>query len=575
VKIYSQRGVEAFRSYPITYSPNRQEVRVLRARITKPDGSVVESYGDSDRNINEPWSGMYYDARARMLSFPALAAGDLLELQYRIEDTAQDNLLSDYWGDVDYVQGTAPKLRYQYFVEMPSSRPLYWNSERVGAGVPLKTEQLPNGRTLYRWSANDVSKVVPEPSMPGWAEVVSTLHVSTYKTWEQVGQYYWGLVRDQLTPNEDLRRTVEKTLEGVDRKDDLAVVRAIYNFVVTNTRYVALEFGIHGYKPYRVDRVLSRRFGDCKDKASLIHAMLKVAGVDSRLVLLRMRHLGAIGQQPASLAAFNHAIAYVPKYDLFLDGTAEFHGAKELPSSDRLADVLIVEPDKASRFLTTPEAKPEDNLTELEMQVALQPDGSATAVGKSKVSGQSAPEYRRTYQAANTRKATFEQGWATTFPGLTVKDVNLKALESLDQDVQMDFSLGIPRYSEAAPGALRFHPFGSGRSYTQGYAPLTERRFDLVMRSPWVNRFKFRYTLPKGFAVAELPKDVKDETPFGRLLIRCAPENETLLCTGEMALTTARVKAQDYAQFRAFLGRVDQAFSRKISVSDRRQTDAR
>jgi transglutaminase-like putative cysteine protease len=43
----------------------------------------------------------------------------------------------------------------------------------------------------------------------------------------------------------------------------------MYGFVVTNTRYVALEFGIHGYKPYRVDRVLARRFGDCKDKASL------------------------------------------------------------------------------------------------------------------------------------------------------------------------------------------------------------------------------------------------------------------------------------------------------------------
>ncbi len=96
--------------------------------------------------------------------------------------------------------------------------------------------------------------------------------------------------------------------------------------MVSNTRYVALEFGIHGYKPYRVDRVLARRFGDCKDKASLIHTMLKVAGVDSRMVLLRMRTLGSLVEEPASLAAFNHAIVYIPKYEMFLDGTAEFHG---------------------------------------------------------------------------------------------------------------------------------------------------------------------------------------------------------------------------------------------------------
>ena len=85
--------------------------------------------------------------------------------------------------------------------------------------------------------------------------------------------------------------------------------------------------------------------------------MLKVAGVDSRLVLLRMRNLGALGEEPASLAAFNHAIVVRAPLDLFLDGTAEFHGAHELPSADRVANVLVVEPDGGSRFLITPEAK--------------------------------------------------------------------------------------------------------------------------------------------------------------------------------------------------------------------------
>ena len=144
-----------------------------------------------------------------------------------------------------------------------------------------------------------------------------------------MGRYYWGLVRDQLTPNEELRRTVDTVLQGVDRKDEQAVVRALYNFVVTNTRYVALEFGIHGYKPYRVDRVLARRFGDCKDKASLIHAMLKVAGVDSRLVLLRMRDLGAHRRgagEPRRLQPRHRLRA--ASFDLYLDGTAEFHGAQ-------------------------------------------------------------------------------------------------------------------------------------------------------------------------------------------------------------------------------------------------------
>ena len=86
VKVYTRRGVDAFRNFPITYSPSREEVRILRARITKPDGSLVESFGDTNRSLNEPWSGMYYDAQAKVLSFPGLSPGDVLELQYRVEE---------------------------------------------------------------------------------------------------------------------------------------------------------------------------------------------------------------------------------------------------------------------------------------------------------------------------------------------------------------------------------------------------------------------------------------------------------------------------------------------------------
>ncbi|HEX4622248.1 MAG TPA: DUF3857 domain-containing protein, partial [Myxococcaceae bacterium] len=223
VKVFTQRGVEGFRKFRIDYAPSRQEVRILRARVIKPDGSIVESYGDDDVNINEPWTGMYYDAKAKILSFPSLGTGDVLEVQYRLEDSAQDNLLSDYWGDVAYFHATIPKVRFQYVADMPSARTLYWNKGHLPAGTAESVEPQKDGRTLYRFLAKDLAKVVVEPDMPGQAEVLVPLHVSTYRTWEQVGQYYWGLVADQLTPNDELKRTVDKALQGVDKKDDLAV----------------------------------------------------------------------------------------------------------------------------------------------------------------------------------------------------------------------------------------------------------------------------------------------------------------------------------------------------------------
>jgi tetratricopeptide (TPR) repeat protein len=566
VKVFNQRGVEDFRTQPVAYSPDRQEVKVLRARVIKPDGSVVDSYSDTERNINEPWTGMYYDARAKMLNFPALAPGDVLELQYRIEDTAQDNLLSDYFGEVENIQGIYPKLRFQYLVDMPKERPLYSNSARV-PGLAARQEELEGGRTLYHWTAKHVPKVVPEPGMPGWAEIAPPLHVSTYKSWEQVSRYWWGLVRDQLTPNDELRQTVERVLQNVDRSDDKAVIRAVYNFVVANTRYVALEFGIHGYKPYKVNQILARRFGDCKDKASLIHAMLKIAGVDSRLVLLRMRNLGYLGEEPASLAAFNHAIVYIPKYDWFMDGTAEFYGPRELPSADRRATVLIVEPDGTSTFRITPEAKGEENLTRLTMEVTLKADGSAEVKGDSTVAGQQASEYRRAYRTVATRKSTFERAWAQSFPGLTVNEVKLNDTTVLDNDVDLDFQMTIPRYSEVLPGGvLRFLPFGTGRTYQQAYATLVERRFDLVMQGPWMNKFTLIYTLPSGYTVAEVPPPLQEKHSWGHVSLTYRMEGGKLIADGEVLMSSPRIKADDYTAFRTFLGRVDQSFGRKVVI---------
>lgn len=576
VKVVTERGVEAFRQLPMTYSPARQEVRVLKARITKPDGSVVDSFGDQDRSLNEPWTGMYYDARARVLSFPSLEPGDVLEVQWRLEDTSLENLLSDYWGDVDPVQSTFPKRHYLYVVDMPKTRPLYWNGSSLPSWVKAEVSQLEGDRLVYRFHADDVTKVVPEPQMPGWAEVASPLHLSTYKSWQDVGRYWWGLVRDQLTPNDELRKTVDQVLKGIDRRDEAKVVAAIYGFVVTNTRYVALEFGIHGYKPYRVDRVLARRFGDCKDKASLIVAMLKIAGVDSRLVLLRMRNLGTLNAEPASLAAFNHAIAYVPSQKLYLDGTAEFHGSREMPGADRVANVLMVEPDGKSQFLTTPEASPEDNVTTSTIEVTLKPDGSASAKGALVSRGLAAPDLRRDYQTPATRQSVFEQKWAQSFPGLTASEVSLSDPKLLEQPATLRFGMSMPRFAEASTSALRFYPFGGSRAFTQVLAPLTERKWDVVFPSVWVDRQSWTYSLPAGWAMAEAPADSVEQSVFGSLRIRVKKlEANKVSVEGEMIMSQARVTAAQYPAFRAWLMRVDQAYSKKLVVQRGGQTASR
>jgi len=340
----TQRGAEGLRSHPIGYVPGRQDLKVERARVWKPDGKAVDTHQEMDRSTSEPWYRLYYDTRVRQVVLPALAPGDVLELAWRVDDVAGENLLSDYFGEVTPFTDMARKERVDYVLLAPTSRAIHASNPRL-PGVVHARKELPGGIREYRWTATELPRTLPEPGMPGMAETSAYVHVSTYGSWDEVARFYEGLVREQLRPGPAVRAESARIVAEVRGRPENAgrpekeirreIVKAVYDEVVTSIRYVGLEFGIHGYKPYSVEQVLTRRFGDCKDKAALMKALLEPAGIDSRLVLLRMRRLGNLPPEPASLAVFNHAILYVPEFDLWLDGTATGSGSRELPAEDR------------------------------------------------------------------------------------------------------------------------------------------------------------------------------------------------------------------------------------------------
>ena len=116
-----------------------------RRAIVKPDGTSVETHDESERSASEPWYRLYYDTRARTLSFPALAPGDVLEVAWRIEDTAGENLLSDYFGDLTFLDDADPEARASSTsLLVPEARPIYSNAPD---GVAPRDAQAPGRRS--------------------------------------------------------------------------------------------------------------------------------------------------------------------------------------------------------------------------------------------------------------------------------------------------------------------------------------------------------------------------------------------------------------------------------------------
>lgn len=566
IRILDDRGIRSQAVQVYSYDPAESMVEVRRARVRRADGSIEELGDERLVGLGSAGYRMYYDQRQLQVLFPGLRVGDTLEVAFSRRDTAARNMFDQYFGDIVPLSGTEPRGFIEYVLEAPTDKPMYFN-------VEVARSKSKDGRTTtYRHALRDVAAIKPEGGMPGWIEVTKFLHVSTYRTWDDVGRWYWGLVEEQLIVDDAIAKAVQDVLAklpaGADTKRK---VDAIYEHVVRNTRYVGLEFGIHGYKPYRTTDVYSRRFGDCKDKASLLKVMLAQAGIDSHLVLVRTRDQGNAPGSPASLALFNHAITYVPSLDLFLDGTAEWSGPDELPSSDQGATVLVVKDGKGAELREIPFSKAAANVRDSNQRVRIDAGGQATIEQTLMVRGSAAAGVRYEFQAAGERVEKLQKAFGDLYPGVEVEKLTADGLDDIRKPPSLEVELRVARWAQAqGDGRQRFRVLGRPSRLAEGLAPQDERKYDLVIDVPSTENHTVRYRLPRGKRFSQVPTGRAIEGPFGRFDLKVESTDDGATVQTTIELRRPRVGKGEYPAFREFLREIDAGLEQTFTIEDDR-----
>ncbi len=556
-QIVSDQGARDWRTFPIQFDPDVQRVSVRLARVTR-GGRHLEAADSFEQQLGEPWYRIYYDTRALVVVFPDLEPGDMVEVRYRIDDVAERNLFNDYYGDLQYLGGETPIARVDYVLMTPTARTFYFNQPNLPSLV--HDTSTVGTRRIDHFHADDLQAFRDEDSMPGRTEIVPYLHVSTFQTWNEVAHWWWGLVHDQLYADAHLLEVVHQLTDGVT--DVRERVQRIYRWVMDNTRYVGLEFGIHGFLPYRVPQIVQRGFGDCKDKASLIYTMLTAAGIDARMVLVRTRHNGAITDLPASLSIFDHAIAYVPELDLFLDGTAEFSGTTDFPQMDQGVTVLVVGPDGAE-LRRSPQLPSDHDRRTRTLTVDMSADGSARLTGHEEVRGSEAPGYRSQYQTQGTRHERFERAMRSIFPGVEVASESFEDLTNFETPVRYQYTARVPSFAVRDADGLRV-PGSVLDDLTTLFARTDARHFtlDLGGRSSYVEDRTLH--APSGYTIGALPEGGVADSPFGHFAMTATHTGNDVVVHTELALNADTVPADQYGAFREWIGRADAMLRQRV-----------
>jgi cellulose synthase operon protein C len=559
----TEPAAAAGRQYGFAYEADRQVVQLRGAKVYRADGKIDEAIEYGEGSADDPSISMYTSARSFYVQFPRLEPGDVVELRYRVDDVTPRNEFGNYFGEIVALQGGEPVSNAEYVLITPKERTFYFDHAIPGLTT---SSAVAGNQRIYRFSAKDIAPLNPEPAMPPWPEVLGSVHVSTYQNWDDLGRWYWGLIRDQFDLDEETRKLAKKITEG--KTTELDKVKAVYKWVTDNTRYVALEFGIYGYKPRRCVQTVARGWGDCKDKATVIVTLLKELGIKSTMVVTRTRMRGDFRSKIASFAPFDHAIAYVPSLDLYLDGTAEHTGINELPKMDVGAVVLLVNDGKAV-LTRIPYADPEKNFVRRELAVELDAKGSAKMDIDYSTGGYNAASWRDAYGAEATRRERMTRDLGGDFPGVAINEgpqgLTTTDLSNAEEPVKIKIRATAPGFARNEGDTLSM-PVTTGFRLTPNYASLSQRRQPVELIAFTTIDDTYRVKLPAGAKVVSAPVPVEKSSQFGSYSVKVEQAHGEVVVKSKLSIKVPRIDPTDYQAWKRFCEEADSAFSPRLLV---------
>lgn len=310
----NEAAVKEVAQQPLHYVESRETVEVREAYTLKPDGRklpVNPASIQTQTPAGAPNVPLFDDERQKVIIFPLVEAGDLLVATAKV--TAQP-VIPGFFSMSLAFDRTFPYGEVRVTVTAPKSMPLVTETHE------MKFEKRSEGdKVIYEWRYANTNPLPEKIQALDDRDVAPRLFASSYQSYDELARVYGAFVDEKSAVTPAIRKLAEDITAGVaDRRKQTEL---IYGWVSRHIRYVAIELGRESLVPHPADMVLSNGYGDCKDHAILFSALLKAKGIASRTALINLGASYALGNPP-TLGSLNHAITWLPDFNLYVDTTA-------------------------------------------------------------------------------------------------------------------------------------------------------------------------------------------------------------------------------------------------------------
>jgi hypothetical protein len=541
-----------------------ERINYFRAWTITSDGKQFEAKDtdfseEGDRNIPI----MLSTEKSRVAHPPAAEVGATVICE-------SEELLAPYEQEkVWHIQSGIPIAFEALEVDLPAGQS---HAESWHRYEPVKpVEVAPNH---WRWEIKDAQKLDLRDvkASPEWAALAARMSVNWGETalsgkdnqWRALGLWCTRLEANRPDPSPEITAKAQELAAGAP--DFYTKLKNITEYIQKNVRYFVVERGIGGFQAHFASDIYRNRYGDCKDKTTLVISMLQAIGIRAFYMPVDDRR-GVVDPDAPSLYG-NHMITAIeipadvmdPRLEavaktangkryLIFDPTNERTPVGNLPSYLQGGYGILAAGD-ASQIVALPVLGPDANGTDRKGSFALSPDGALTGTVDTSHAGPEGADLRLflKYTDDKERREYWEKYVAQDLQGVVLDSFQFLQPPSLDKPLEFHYKVTVPQYAHMAGPLLLVRP----RVVGEVALPFDDKPrtvpIDLSATGKW--RDSFDIAIPAGYVVDETPDPVDVDVDFASYKSAVSVKGNLLHYEREYVVRQVEIPPTKAADFR-------------------------
>ena len=566
----AQRGKEKFADVHIPFDTTRETLDVQVARTVNADGKPHPASPDEIGDIVPPQladATIYSGVRERVVSFPAVDKGSVVELEYtRTTKAGPDAAL----GGEELLGAWDPVLDRTVTITVASGAPSGTTPKFAVERVDLKPTES-NGPDGHTWTFHLAKQPdrQPENGSPDEAAVLPRLVYGFAPSWGKVldpvaTRFLRAAVPADLPAA--VKQQADQLVEGAP--NDTAKAQKLFAFVAHDIRSVDMPLGWAGYQPNAPDVVLHNRYADQRDKVGLLLALAAAEGIHGRPVLTRTGGVPVIADVP-TIAQFDRVVAdlQVDGKDVWLDPTDEDgqYGLAFAGEDGLVLPIAVGGEELGHRAALDPST----SVAHVTAKLALSAGGDLDATYSYDLTGwyaDRASEQLRPLKGENLDQY-FERAAAALSAGALDKTHQVGDTMSVSGPVELGQHVAVPGYSKVQGNmrVLELPPVTLDFADDVPSASLSTRKYPLWVGVPRTEQGDTTVQLPAGWKIAYAPPKLAGKADGVSYESGCEIAGQTVTCHDQITLDKKVLTPQQYATFRDALTRLE-AYERRVIV---------